>query len=186
MKKLNLIHTGAVSVTYNISVKSGLADTVLEDILRMDDKAVKKGGNPNFLTVTTKLSDRDILNIEGVEDAYQLKWEDLIRYIPSGSKVRTNISGKDMTVKVMWPFAAPPMTTKNVRNAELDLERSLINFVKDISKVMDISKSDLHPYTFLEGQKGEIIFIRELFLTVATKPEAKKFKDLDAALGKYK
>lgn len=186
MKKLNLIRVGAANITCNISTVPGLADTVWEDILRMDNKATKSGGNPNFLTITTKLSEKDISNIEGVEDVYKLEWKDLVRYIPSGSKIITKITGNEMKLHVVEIYSAPPMTTEDAQRAAVRLQEALEKFIRDISHVITLNNFEFNPYTFMEGLNKKIAFGRDLTLTVKTKLEASKFKNLDEALSKYK
>jgi len=116
----------------------------------------------------------------------ETEYANVVRHIPTGSKVITKLGIKNMEISILYPMSAPPMTTKGVSNIENSLIRSVDDFVKDVNTEINISKVDKEKYVFMIGRKNAIIFTYSFILYVKTQPEEKKLKKLDNALSFYK
>ena len=113
-------------------------------------------------------------------------YQNLIRYVPTGSKVITNLSDKSLRITIINPISAPPLITKDVAKIESRLRNDVDLLIKDIKTEIKIKKVDEDKYVFIEGKEGKILVSFSFTIIVANKTEGKKLKMLDDELEFYK
>jgi len=123
---------------------------------------------------------------ESLDEATNSKYQDIIRYVPTGSKVITNLSDKSLRVTIVNPISAPPLTTKDVPRIESQLKKDVGLLIKDIKTEITIKGVDEDKYVFIEGKEGKILVSFSFTITVANKTEGKKLKTLDSSMEFYK
>lgn len=123
-----------------------------------------------------------------IEPAYEstiveeLDMRTIKRYIPTGAKVMAALGTKSLKLTFIDTVSAPPLTTADIKSAEMRLKKNVEMFVKDVGSSIKLKGVDYEPYVFLQGQKNSIDFVYSFRLNVSTKPEEKKLEKLYQAL----
>jgi len=102
----------------------------------------------------------------------------IVRWIPAGSLVVSTFAGKNLKIVLTDHVSAPPLVTKDIKSVERHQSKAVENFIDEAKKFINISKSSIHPYIHMKGEKGRILFTSEFSLDVKTKPELQKLEQL--------
>jgi len=121
-----------------------------------------------------------------VEAKDEINYKNLVRYIPTGSTIKTSIGQKSIKIMVIKPISAPPLTTKDIPGAEKRLLKDVDSFINDVEKVIKIKKVEKDTYVFIKGVDKGIELIYEFSILVGTAAEVKKLIKLDDAMAFYK
>jgi hypothetical protein len=116
----------------------------------------------------------------------EIDWRNIIQYLPTGFKVRTDVGVDYIKIFILLTISAPPMTTESPKKISIDLKEFLDNFERDVKKYVGIIFSKQDIYTQMIAKSGEIIFERGIIFKVKNKDEMEKLKELDKYLEKYK
>lgn len=122
------------------------------------------------------------LNVKKYVNEEELDMRTIKRYIPTGAKVGVALGTKSLKLTFIDTLSAPPMTTSDVKSAEMRLKKNVELFVKDVGASIKLKGVDYDTYVFLQGQKNSIDFIYSFRLNVSTKPEEKKLEKIYQAL----
>lgn len=124
----------------------------------------------------------DQLKAYGLKVKEEINYNNLVRYIPTGSKVITQLTEKSMEITIVEQISAPPLTTKDIQNIEKRMIRDVDSFIGDIEKVINIKEVSKEPYIFMQGVNRAINFSFGFRIVVGTKTEGNKLVELDKAL----
>lgn len=106
-------------------------------------------------------------------------FDNILRHIPTGSKVRTIKGNKGLKFFVTVSRGGG-MTTKDIKNVERQILHDIDLFITDAKKFINIITSNIHPYIFMRGGDNKNIeFTQEFSIEVKTKPEDIKLDQLD-------
>lgn len=127
---------------------------------------------------------KDDLN-EDLNESDEINYGNLVRYVPTGSRVQTTVKDKSMRVVIINPLGTS-MISKDVPRAEKRMINDVENLINDVSKVVKIKKVDKDVYVFLWAKNNKIELSYEFTINVGSIAEGKKLKKLDDALAFYK
>ena len=129
---------------------------------------------------------KNLIDDKTINEDTGINYENLIRYIPTGSKIVTELKNKSLRLRILNRISAPPLTTKEIPGAERRLLKDVDSFINDVSKEIKINKVDKDAYVFITGEIKSIILSYEFTINVSSIAEAKKLAKLDDALSFYK
>ena len=112
---------------------------------------------------------------------------DLLRWIPTGSKMRTVLFNDNKTLKLVLGYitSAPPLTTKDIDRIDKRIRHDMDLFVKDVKTAINIKDVINGAYIHMKAEDGKITFVYEITLKVTTKAEAKKLAKLESLIDNY-
>lgn len=112
----------------------------------------------------------------------EINYKNLVRSIPTGSKVITKLSDKSLNIKIVSNISAPPLVTDDVGRIGTRIVNEVDSFIKDIKKEIKIKSIDKDKYVFLKGIVNAIQTSYEFTVYVGSVAEGKKLAKLDEAL----
>jgi len=123
---------------------------------------------------------------ENIGEADETNYKNIIRYVPSSAKIKTELTPKGLKIHIIDVVSAPPLVTSDVKGIETRMFKDVNNLIDDIESVIKVKTVSKDKYIFLEGKEGAIWIHYEFSLSVGSVAEGKKLKKLDDALAFYK
>jgi len=145
-------------------------------------KKLEKDEEPfDFLTSLEEAFENEM------NEADEINYKNLTRYIPTGSKIETKLYDKSLSFKLVLAYSTSPLTTKDVKSVDDSMRKDIDRFIDDVSKKIPLSKIDTATYIFVIPQDDKHVgFLYEFEIGVKTKVQGKLLKKLDDALAFYK